>query len=761
MDSFQAPYPLKTRSAAAMGYLALLPRTQPNEAMHRERALDCAWCTLMFSLMVAAVFAVIYGFFVLAGVVAANAQAQSAEALFQQAQRLERTSGDYAAAIEAYRSVYQHPSASRDLEAKALLHMGLAYENLGRSEAQKTFETLLADYADIEEVLEAARMGIARANALGHGSNWVQFVDNRAIIDPTDKFSIWGASLSPSGKQIVAMSPDLLAPLLLDMQTGESKLFGPNDGTWGYGAFARLSPEGDRIAFSYWIDDDQLARIRLVDVKSGSEDEVIDPTTFIEETIGAKVGRSQVEIHDWSDDGGQLLVVLWWRPANDVPGEEDQMMVSWPLDGSSPTIVVDRETMWEYSWGKSCFSGMNRFVMAEFVGSENEAVQEIRRIDLKTGEMKPWRSSKGRSFGLLACANAVDEVIYNSKMLSSNNAFSGDPGIAGDGNLDPLLFRMSEEQYGLLGSRFGDVSLLETGYKNNFDFLSVARGSHTLGEKLSKTADGWIFGWDWSSDGTKIIYSQNGRKLGIADRDDWTLTDFGFEEQMIRPRWLADQRHVMAMSPASEDGVYKVFIVDTEQKDIVESWPSSEVSNISSFYHYPASVLTSDMEQGCINRGRLGEANPAPLACVGHEALKWISPRYSPDGRHIRLFYLTADSTRTLAVTAADGSGFRILLEEPDAGNALVISTADWGPNDEIMVGRSNPDNWNQGVLSIETVNIHTGSVTRVFEPLQNVARIREFEYSPDGEVLGVAYSTLEEQATTRLTIIRNALAQR
>lgn len=711
----------------------------------RDRFVNCALCTAMFTLM-------------LAGIVATNAQAQTPAELFNQGLRLERTSGDYMSAIEAYQAVYQHPAADRALEAKALLQIGLAYENLGRTEAQDAFRTLLSDYADIEEVVAAARDGMGRTQSLGTAKSGVTFVNNKAEIDVRGKFNVWGASLSPNGDSVVGIAELSGRPVVYELETGELTELGPTDEVGAYGAFARMSTDGSKVAYSYWIEDDEFARIRVLDSRTGETLMQMDPTPFMEQQLGAEIGRSQVEIHDWSDDGDFLLVVLWWKPETEMPDSRNQMMVALPLDGSEPVIIGDRETMWYYSWGKACFSGDGRYVMADFSASSKNMLQEIRKVDIASGRVDPWRFSDGQSYSLLSCANSAGKIIYTAKMLSANHARVGDPDVPGAGSSDPILTRITNEQYGILGSRNGDIALVQTGYQNNIDFIQVDPIDHSAGENVRETVAGWIFGWDWNTDSSRIIYSRAGRKLGIADHANWSLRDLDIAEEMMYPRWLGDQRHIYALSQPNEAGERLTFIVDTESEQVVERWADDQTAGLMSAYHYPRSVLTNDLERGCALEGPMGSTTVSEVVCVGRTSLAWMGARYSPDGERIRLTYMTADSTRYVAVVDSDGSNFRELMTETATPDGFTLGEINWGTPDQLLISRYDPTDRNAGIIAIESVDVTTGEISPIFESVQSFVRVRSFELSPDGKILALASSTRRDQEAATLTIIRNAL---
>jgi hypothetical protein len=65
---------------------------------------------------------------------------QSAEQLFKTGLYEEEVGGDLQKAIGIYQDLLKRFPASRDVAAKAQLHIGLCYEKLGTTEAEKAFE---------------------------------------------------------------------------------------------------------------------------------------------------------------------------------------------------------------------------------------------------------------------------------------------------------------------------------------------------------------------------------------------------------------------------------------------------------------------------------------------------------------------------------------------------------------------------------------------------------------------------------------------
>ena len=89
------------------------------------------------------------------GLILGNYQAfaQTAEELFPKGIQLEEVKGELERAIEVYQTIVDKYSENKTIAAKALFHIGLCYEKLGKQEAQKAYQRLIEEYpGQIQEV---------------------------------------------------------------------------------------------------------------------------------------------------------------------------------------------------------------------------------------------------------------------------------------------------------------------------------------------------------------------------------------------------------------------------------------------------------------------------------------------------------------------------------------------------------------------------------------------------------------------------------
>lgn len=86
---------------------------------------------------------------------------QTPSQLFQQGLLKENGEGDLKAAVAIYEKIAGDATADRSLRAKALLHMGICWEKLGKDRAQKAYRRVIQEFADQYEVVAEARTRLA------------------------------------------------------------------------------------------------------------------------------------------------------------------------------------------------------------------------------------------------------------------------------------------------------------------------------------------------------------------------------------------------------------------------------------------------------------------------------------------------------------------------------------------------------------------------------------------------------------------------
>jgi hypothetical protein len=121
--------------------------------------------------------------------------AQTPEQLYQKGLGKEEGEGALLDAISLYTQVADNSNASRSLQAKALLHIGMCYEKLGMKEATKAYQRLVNTCPDQTELVALAK---GRLAALGGSGGTRGLVTRRVLTDASGV----GRDLTADGKYI-------------------------------------------------------------------------------------------------------------------------------------------------------------------------------------------------------------------------------------------------------------------------------------------------------------------------------------------------------------------------------------------------------------------------------------------------------------------------------------------------------------------------------------------------------------------------------
>jgi Tol biopolymer transport system component len=224
---------------------------------------------------------------------------QSAEQLYQSGIYKEEVEGQLEKAIEIYQTIVKQFPGNREIAAKAQLHIGLCYEKLGLEEAQKAFQRVLDNFPDQADTVKVAK---EKLSTLLNAKKVVEKGDEEFRIRKVMSLSILG-SPSPDGRLLSYVDWDTgngeLA--VIEIATGKKRCLthkAPGDESWYFVGYSIFSPDGKKLAFTRWKDDD-TTDLRIINV-DGS---------------GQRVLLSEKEIYDflpndWTADGKYILGVL-------------------------------------------------------------------------------------------------------------------------------------------------------------------------------------------------------------------------------------------------------------------------------------------------------------------------------------------------------------------------------------------------------------------------------------------------------------------
>ena len=223
-----------------------------------------------------------------------NAQQNKAEKLYQEALYQMEGLGDYTRAIELFNRVVTEFAKDKPIGAKALLHVGVCYEKLGKSEAQKAYERVIKEFADQREVVAEAR---ARLSALTNATAAKPAMSVRQVW--AGPFADILGAPSPDGRYIAVTDWETGNLAIRETATGAMRRLTDNGNWHGWAQFPVPSPDGKHIAYS-WFNDRAQFDLRVFSLDTSS-------ARVVYATDDQVTGAQPVA---WTPDGKSILTVV-------------------------------------------------------------------------------------------------------------------------------------------------------------------------------------------------------------------------------------------------------------------------------------------------------------------------------------------------------------------------------------------------------------------------------------------------------------------
>ena len=233
--------------------------------------------------------------FVLAGI-----GQQSAEQLYKTGLYEEEVGGNLQKAIEIYQDILKQFPDNRGIAAMAQLHIGLCYDKLGTSEAEKAFQKVLDNYPDQSEAVGEAKRKLAL------------LLKSRALIKTGDaEFRLRQVWAGPEVDISGAVSPDGRYLSFVDWKTGDVEIREistgtnrrlTNKGSWAespeFALDLKWAPDSRRIVYQ-WGTQEGRYELRVL--------EIANPTPRVLYRA-RKYKEEYIEPLDWSPDGIFILM---------------------------------------------------------------------------------------------------------------------------------------------------------------------------------------------------------------------------------------------------------------------------------------------------------------------------------------------------------------------------------------------------------------------------------------------------------------------
>jgi Tol biopolymer transport system component len=232
-----------------------------------------------------------------------NSAPQNAYDLFQKALAKERGEGNLEEAISLYQKVVAE-TKDESLAAKAQFRIGICYEKLGQEKAklaQEAFQKVISDYPSQKDIV---RMAQEKLSSIIQAQSFVEKGDRGKNLR-----LIWRHSDADVLEVMGAPSPDGRFISFTDWETGNLAVYEIStkkklpltgkknweDNSWCENS--RWSPDGKKIAYSWW-DNDEENDLRIVGL-DGSKPRILTDS------------YPWIILLDWSPDGKHILAKIY------------------------------------------------------------------------------------------------------------------------------------------------------------------------------------------------------------------------------------------------------------------------------------------------------------------------------------------------------------------------------------------------------------------------------------------------------------------
>jgi len=281
---------------------------------------------------------------------------ESAEQLYEAALFKKEAEGNLEGAVQLFLKIITDFPDNRKIAAKAQLQIGICYEKLGLKQAQKAFQAVIDKYPEQTEAVKAAK---AKLSLLLRAQTVVEKSDKEFKIRKVMSLGILGAP-SPDGRLFSYVDWDTgdgeLA--VMEIATGEKRRLthkAPGDKSWYFVNQSIFSPDGKKLVFTRWQDDD-----------------TIDFSIISVDGSGQRILLSEKEIYyfwpsDWTPDGKYILGILTKRD------KTNQVAYVSAVDGSVQII----KECGQNNPGRLSLSSDGRWIAYDFPQDEKSEKRDI------------------------------------------------------------------------------------------------------------------------------------------------------------------------------------------------------------------------------------------------------------------------------------------------------------------------------------------------------------------------------------------------
>lgn len=475
-----------------------------------------------------------------------RASVQLAAAVYE-----EEVTGNLDKAVELYQNILKEYPNDRPVAAKALYHLGLVNEKMGKDKAGEYFTRLINTYPDQTEVVNLAKSRLAALEGPGYNEG---FFMRRILSGASDV----GGILTADGKYILG----------LDWETGDMKRFeiangqisliknkGPWDETDQDFNSQVLSRNGKQMAYDgYTKDWEPRIVIRNLD---GSE----------VRTLYSVTGH-YVMPFDWSPDAGYLLALLNKSDTKLSKNDTNELVLISASDGYIRVLrnIPSHLFMFE----NARYSPDGKFIAFSYMRDGNPPHGDIFLItsDGLNEIVVAGHPSEDR---LLGWAPDGKNIVFLSDRSGTWDIWNV-PVTGGKQQGEPELVK---KDFGYNSEFLGIAPDGSFYYKVNKPSGGLYAGAVDLetGKILQQPSlvttryAGTPYNLSWSSDGNYLLYLSCRGNIGPENNLPTILSDATGEERFLSPpfrfvnqlSWSPDGHSIMAIGiTVKDDGVFQI-----------------------------------------------------------------------------------------------------------------------------------------------------------------------------------------------------------
>ena len=488
---------------------------------------------------------------------------QTAEQLYQKGLMQEEGEGNLQEAINIYNSIVENQNADKSLQAKALLHVGLCYEKLGKEEATKAYQQLVNNFPSQKNEVAIAKERLSRliletdkVTQIREQLTSLKTLTNKKIWDESDT-DLEGA-VSPDGKYLSYVDWDTGDLALYEIAIGKKRRL-TNKGSWekspSYCEYSRWFPDSKRIIYLWYNEEEGNAELRTINIDNP------EPETLIKDKE-----MEWAEIYECSQDGKYVLACL------DRKSDEGILTLISLNDGSERAL--------RSNYTNAAFSNDQRHVIYDLPQKDDKGNKDIYIMDLDTKNETKLIEHPGDDRLVGRVPNGNDILFISDRtgtpdfwrVKIENGKILG----------EPVLVKSNRGPYAPQGLGFTNDGAFYYGQQRNDINIYETEIEPTTGEiitapkRIIQSYIGANGCPDYSPDGKYLAYVSRRppgtmrfttnpvgnilciRSLETKEEREFrpNINEFGF------PRWSPDGNSVMVVS-FNVDGNYGYYQIDT------------------------------------------------------------------------------------------------------------------------------------------------------------------------------------------------------